>query len=79
MSDPRLLQLSPSLPVVTPRGKGEAIVMIDPGREHHLQWVVVLQNGQVWTFENPDIRVQANPTIGRTEIAIPESWTVLSA
>jgi len=74
MAHAGMLPLDPPLPVLTPRGKGEAIVLIDPGREHHLQWVVILENGWIWTFENKDVRAQANPTIGRISIDIPESW-----
>jgi hypothetical protein len=29
-------------------------------------WTVVMDaDGSVWTFQNPDIRVQFNPTLGR--------------
>lgn len=31
-------------------------------------WVVALEaDGSVWTFENPDIRFEFNPTIGRVK------------
>jgi hypothetical protein len=59
-----MLQLNPTVPVVTPKGKGFAHFLIDYGQEHHLLWVVFLDdNGECWTFANPEVRVQANPTM----------------
>lgn len=61
-----LLQLNPSIPVITPKGSGEAIVIIDYSIEHDLMFVVALDNGgEVWTFKNSDIRLHKNATIGR--------------
>lgn len=62
-----MLQLDPTIPVSTPRGKGQAVVLIDYGSEHHLLWTVFLDsNGECWTFPNTDIRAQKNPTMGRS-------------
>ena len=61
-----ILQLNPSIPVLTPKGLGEAIGWIDDSKEDHLKWIVFLnENGQCWTFENPQIRACPNWTIGR--------------
>ena len=61
-----ILQLNPPLPLHTPKGKGLAHFVIDYGIEHHLQWVVALADEEIcWTFENPDIRFEFNPTVGR--------------
>ena len=61
-----MLQLNPPIPVDTPRGKGLAHLVLDPGVEHHLQWVVFIdETRECWTFQNPEIRIQANPTMGR--------------
>lgn len=61
-----LLQLNPCIPVVTPRGKGWAMVLIDYSQEHDLLWVVTQDStGEVWTYQNKDIRVQKNITLGR--------------
>ncbi len=63
-----ILQLDPPIPVVTPRGPGLCHLVIDPGVEHHLQWVVFLdEGGECWTFQNPEIRAQKNLTLGRGE------------
>jgi hypothetical protein len=63
-----LLQLNPALPLLTPKGIGEACFLIDNGREHHLQWVVFIdETGECWTFDNPDVRLQGNLTLGRSQ------------
>ena len=39
--------------------------MIDSGQEHHLQWVVFIdETGECWTFQNPEVRLQTNQTMG---------------
>lgn len=61
-----ILQLSPALPVITPKGKAIAHFVIDYGVEHNLLWVCFLdENGECWTYENPEIRAQKNITAGR--------------
>jgi hypothetical protein len=61
-----MLQLNPPMPVQTPKGEGLAHIVIDYGAEHHLLWVVFLdESGECWTFSNPDIRAQKNVTMGR--------------
>lgn len=61
-----ILQLSPTLPVWTDKGTGQAHFLIDYGIEHHLMWVIVMDaDGAIWTIENPKVKVQFNPTIGR--------------
>ena len=64
-----LLQLDPPLPVYIPASgqTGLAHGWIDYGPEHHLCWLVALdQGGEVWTLKNPDVRLQKNFTMGRT-------------
>ena len=62
----QIVQLNPPLPMSTPKGDGYAYFMIDFGQDHHLQWVVFLdENGECWSFENPYIRMQKNYTMGR--------------
>jgi hypothetical protein len=61
-----MLQLSPSIPVETPKGKGQATILIDYSPEHDFYWVVFLdESRECWTFSNKDIRAQPNFTIGR--------------
>ena len=65
-----MIQLNPTIPVVTPKGNGWAFFLIDRSQEHDLEWVVFLDNGvYCWTFKNSDIRIQKNFTIHRKNIA----------
>lgn len=57
--------------MVTPRGKGYAIAVIDYSMEHHLQWVVAQDSGEIWTWQNPDVRMQGNVTMNRISPEIP--------
>ncbi|HEX5508939.1 MAG TPA: hypothetical protein VFX37_10590 [Pseudolabrys sp.] len=61
-----ILQLNPPLPMITPRGKGLAHFVIDYGIESHLHWTVALgDSGEIWTYPNPQVRMEFNHTIGR--------------
>ena len=60
-----MLQLDPPIPVVTPRGKALAQVLIDYGAEHDLIYVCFQDDGEVWCWRNQDIRAQVNITYGR--------------
>ncbi len=65
-----ILQLDPPLPLLTPKGPGFAHLVIERGIEAHLEWVVFLdESGECWTFENPDVRMQSNLTLGRPTTA----------
>jgi hypothetical protein len=61
-------QLNPSIPMtVEGKGKGYAVAVIDYGQEHHLIWVVVMdETGEIWSASNPHVRVQSNWTMGRS-------------
>lgn len=63
-----MLNLKPPLPVeIIGKGRGFAFVLIDYGQEHHLMWVVALDDGgEIWCASNPEVRVQANWSLGRT-------------
>ncbi len=59
-----MLQLNPTIPLETPKGRGDAHFLIDMGQEHHLLWVVFIDaTGECWTFQNPQVRLQKNPTM----------------
>jgi hypothetical protein len=62
-----ILQLDPPIPVfVVDRGPGLAHLVIDYGPEHHLLWTVFLDSdGTCWTAQNPQVRAQWNPSMGR--------------
>ena len=61
-----LTQLNPPLPLLTPKGKAWAHLVIDYGPEADLMWVCFQdEDGACWTWSNRDVRIQANVTIGR--------------
>ena len=63
-----MLQLDPTIPMMTPKGSGYALFVVDYSQEHHLMWVVALDDGgEIWMFENPEVRVQSNFTLGRRQ------------
>jgi hypothetical protein len=61
-----ILQLDPSIPLMTPKGPGLAWLVIDYGPEHNIFWTVAIDGtGEIWTFANPDVRAQQNISVGR--------------
>lgn len=61
-----ILQLDPPIPLITPKGKGWAHFLIDYSQEHHLHWVVFIdETGECWTVPNPEVRIQSNWSLGR--------------
>jgi len=61
-----LTQLNPPLPLLTPKGKAWAHLVIDYGLEADLMWVCFQDDdGACWTWCNRDVRIQANATLGR--------------
>lgn len=67
-----IIQLNPTMPMLTPKGPALAHFMIDYGEEHHLMWVCVQdETGEIWTWPNTKVRGQSNPTFGRSVILSP--------
>lgn len=65
-----IVQLDPQIPMVTPKGKGQALLVIDYSPEHDLKWVVVQdETGEIWTWNNDQVRGLKNITMGRTKIS----------
>ena len=60
-----ILQQNPPIPVETPQGKALAHFLKDYGVEHHLLWLCFQTNGECWSWRNPDIRAESNPSFGR--------------
>ncbi len=59
-----ILRLDPSIPVQTPLGKARAFIMLDYSEDHNLMWVCAIDaTGAIWTFSNPEIRIQSNQTL----------------
>lgn len=59
-------RLNPPIPLDTPKGKAQALMLIDYSTEHDLYWICAIDaTGEIWTFKNPDVRMQKNITMGR--------------
>jgi len=68
------IQLNPPLPFWTPKGFAHAHVMLDYGPDHDLLWVCFsVADGLCWTYQNKDIRMVDNETMGRRNKAVRES------
>lgn len=64
-----------SLPIHTPHGEGEAILMIDYGLNTNSVWVVRLNGGYVKHYFSHDLRIYDNPMNGKGwDIDIPNEW-----
>lgn len=56
-------QLSPPLPLDTPKGAAWAVGVIDYGPDHDLLWVTfVKETGECWTWANQHVRQSKNVT-----------------
>jgi hypothetical protein len=61
-----MLQLNPAIPVITGKGKGEAVGWIDYSKEDDLIWVVFSNDtGECWLVPNDEVRAFPNWTIKR--------------
>lgn len=60
-----MIQLNPPIPLITPKGKALAHLVIDYGPEHDLIWVCFQQNGEIWCCANQDVRADTNITFHR--------------
>ncbi len=74
-------QLQPPLPLhILDRGKGQAVAVIDYGPEFDLLWVVAMdEGGDIWCVPNPQVRMQANWSMGRRAQAASGKVTPLTA
>lgn len=67
-------QLHTPLPVhILEKGSGLAFAVIDYGPEHNLLWITALDDGgEIWCAPNPQVRMQANWSMGRTKEEIDQ-------
>jgi hypothetical protein len=66
-----ITQLNPPIPLQTPKGSALAHFLIDYGPESHLYWVCFNDDdGQCWTWSNPNIRAQKNISLDRNQVDI---------
>jgi hypothetical protein len=62
-----ILQLNPTLPIrrVSDKMSGYAFLIIDYSQEHDLLFTCAMQNGEIWTLSNKEIRMQDNISLDR--------------
>jgi hypothetical protein len=62
-----MLQLNPTIPIIriSDNMKGYAFIVIDYSQEHDLYFVCAMNDGEIWTLNNRDIRMQSNITLDR--------------
>lgn len=61
-----MIQLKPTIPLITPKGYAIAHFMIDYGEEHDLYWVCFIhETGEIWCFNNKEVRACRNISLGR--------------
>jgi hypothetical protein len=62
-----MLQLNPMLPIIriSDGMMGYAFLVIDYSQEHDLLFSCAMNNGEIWTLSNKDIRMQENISLGR--------------
>jgi len=68
-------QFPSPIPVHTPHGEGQAILVIDYGLDVNTVWLVRLSGGKIKHYYSDDIRVYDNPMNGsHYDVDIPEGW-----
>lgn len=62
-----MLQLDPTIPMVRVSDgmKGYAFLVIDYSQEHDLLFTCAMDDGEIWTLSNRDIRIVNNVTLNR--------------
>ena len=62
-----MIQLNPTIPIfrVSDSMNGYAFMVIDYSQEHDLLFVCAMDNGEIWTLNNREIRITNNITLGR--------------
>jgi hypothetical protein len=63
------------IPVHTPHGAGNALIMIDYGLNVNSVWFVRLKGGHLKHYYSDDIRIYDNPMNGEGfDVDIPKTW-----
>ena len=62
-----ILQLDPMIPIyrLSDGLKGYACLVIDYSQEHNLLFTCAMDDGEVWTLSNKEIRFQKNISLDR--------------
>jgi len=67
-----IIQLNPMLPIkrVSDGMKGYAFLVIDYSQEHDLLFTCAMDDGEIWTLNNKEIRIGENLSLGRKGLAL---------
>jgi hypothetical protein len=62
-----ILQLNPMIPIlrVSDNMEGYAFLIIDYSQEHNLLFTCAMDNGEIWTLSNLEIRMPKNISLDR--------------
>ena len=62
-----MLQLNPMIPIVrvSDNMEGFAFLVIDYSQEHNVLFTCAMDNGEIWTLSNQEIRFQKNVSLNR--------------
>jgi len=62
-----ILQLNPMIPIyrVSDGMEGYAFLIIDYSQEHNLLFTCAMDNGEIWSLNNKEIRFQKNISLDR--------------
>ena len=65
-----IVQLNPTIPIIriSDRMNGYAFLIIDYSQEHNLLFVCAMDNGEIWTLNNKEIRIPKNISLDRSNI-----------
>lgn len=67
-----MIQLNPMIPIlrVSDGMEGYAFLVIDYSQEHNLLFTCAMDDGEIWTLSNHDIRFCKNISLDRNEIKL---------
>ena len=68
-----ILQLNPMIPIMrySDGMEGYAFLVIDYSQEHNLLFTCAMDNGEIWTLNNQEIRFQKNISLDRKFNNVP--------
>ena len=65
-----ILQLNPMIPIIRKSDdmKGFAFLVIDYSQEHDLIFTCAMDDGEIWSIKNDELRFDKNISLGRNKI-----------
>ncbi len=67
-----ILQLNPMIPIIRIKDgvEGYAFLVIDYSQEHNLLFTCAMNDGEIWTLSNQEIRFCTNISLDRYKIKL---------